>query len=613
MLSLGKTSAQTYVVYKIAGKVMQKGDFGDKPVQAGAKLSGSTKVVIPYEGSLQVIDAEKNERYTLQTPGTASISTMIADNRNKVGKLTKQYINYMIEQVVSGGKAIASRHSDVATVTRELQKTEKPKTDDAFSELVDEEWDLEGEFDQFVKSVNAEWDAFRDEVNREYAEFIKDGWKNFEASPGKPKPADEHVLPLKTEKNATAPTNSFFRKHKKVVEVAVPSPQPTPYTHIQEQQTEVPDPFKVKVMVWGTEFSVRFDPANKFQLVDLSPNSLSAAWMQLSDKRYNNLIRDCMDLRFEKHLGDWAYLQVLKQIAIACQGEGNEATMLMAYVYCQSGYRMRLCRDGQQLFMLYGSEHYIYDKDYFYIDNLYFYPFDFQASNVSICNVPYPNERSLSLYLTEQQQLDFDPSAARTVKCERYPDIQLTYTVNKHLIDFYNKYPSSTVNDDFMTRWAMYANTPMESEVADALYSQLRKKLEGLSEVESVNRLLNWIQTGFEYKYDEEVWGADRPFFAEETLFYPYCDCEDRSILLSRLIRDLLGLKCVLIYYPGHLAMGVHLSENIPGTYYMLDNERYYVCDPTIIGWGAPVGEPMDQFMDCAEVSLILLENKRGE
>ena len=34
-------------------------------------------------------------------------------------------------------------------------------------------------------------------------------------------------------------------------------------------------------------------------------------------------------------------------------------------------------------------------------------------------------------------------------------------------------------------------------------------------------------------------------------------NCEDRAILFTRIVRDLLGLKCILIYYPGHLASAV--------------------------------------------------------
>ena len=49
-------------------------------------------------------------------------------------------------------------------------------------------------------------------------------------------------------------------------------------------------------------------------------------------------------------------------------------------------------------------------------------------------------------------------------------------------------------------------------------------------------------------------------------------------------MRDLVGLKCVLIYYPGHLAAAVHFNEEVKGDSFFLDDEPYVVCDPTYIG-----------------------------
>ena len=120
-----------------------------------------------------------------------------------------------------------------------------------------------------------------------------------------------------------------------------------------------------------------------------------------------------------------------------------------------------------------------------------------------------------------------------------------------------------------------------------------------------MERLLNWVQTSLVYEYDDKVWGHDRAFFAEESLFYPYADCEDRSILISRLVRDLLGLKTILIYYPGHLAMAVGFTEDVKGDYILLNGHKFVVCDPTYIG--ARVGETMPK-MDNATAKVILLE-----
>ncbi len=75
-------------------------------------------------------------------------------------------------------------------------------------------------------------------------------------------------------------------------------------------------------------------------------------------------------------------------------------------------------------------------------------------------------------------------------------------------------------------------------------------------------------------------------------------------ILYSRLVRDLMGLQVVLLYYPGHLATAVEFNENIPGDYIVLNGHRYLVCDPTYIN--AEIGNTMPG-MDNSKVSVIML------
>ena len=151
----------------------------------------------------------------------------------------------------------------------------------------------------------------------------------------------------------------------------------------------------------------------------------------------------------------------------------------------------------------------------------------------------------------------------------------------------------------------MYANTPLDSDVKKQLYPALYSQLEGKTYPEAADILLDFVQSAFVYEYDDKVWGGDRAFFAEESLYYPYCDCEDRSILFSRLVRDLLGLKVILVYYPGHLATAVRFDDYVKGDYINLNGERYLVCDPTYIG--APIGATMPD-MDNATATVILLE-----
>lgn len=265
---------------------------------------------------------------------------------------------------------------------------------------------------------------------------------------------------------------------------------------------------------------------------------------------------------------------------------------------------MRLGRNGKRLYLLYASEHSIYDTAYFQIDNTKYYPLECDINQLEICDAPYPKEKPLSLFIANNQRFEYKASNIRTLTSKRYPNIQIQVQVNKNLIDFYNTYPTSEVNDNFMTRWAMYANTSLSETVKSELYPKFKDWIKGLNQLEAANILLNWVQTAFVYEYDDKVWGHDRAFFAEETLFYPFCDCEDRSILFTRLVRDILGLNTILVYYPGHLASAVCFTENVSGDYIMVSGKRFVIADPTYIG--APIGLTMPD-MDNTQASVILL------
>ncbi len=160
--------------------------------------------------------------------------------------------------------------------------------------------------------------------------------------------------------------------------------------------------------------------------------------------------------------------------------------------------------------------------------------------------------------------------------------------------------------DNEVSRWAVYANTPLDDIVKQKLYPSLRAAIAGKSELDAVNILLNFVQTAFVYEYDDKVWGGDRAFFSGETLYYPYADCEDRSILFSRLVRDLTELDVILVCYPGHLAAAVHFKNAVSGDYINLNGAKYVIADPTYIN--APVGATMPN-MNNNTATVIKLQN----
>lgn len=445
---------------------------------------------------------------------------------------------------------------------------------------------VQEQYDQFKHSAFREYSSFRDECNQKYAEFLRTSWEWIQSKDPLSKPSELNPVPPKPYRPIEHNPISVEPKPVKPVE---PRPQPKPISPIKEIMNS--DEAAFPVHFYGITCDVRLPEIAKLKLQDNYPNSISKEWERLCAEEMDNAIRDCLETRIRYRLCDWAYLLFLDEMSRQYCNDMNEATLLMAFLYCQSGYQMRLAVDGNKLYMLYGSKHQIFDKGYFDLEGTLFYPFGEPSNSISICNAAFEGETPMSLIISSEQLLGGNMSDFREIKSTRYIDSKVQSHVPENLIKFYNQYPTSVLDGNPMTRWAMYANTPLAQQTKDAIYPALNKAIDGLTPETATNKLLNWVQTGFVYEYDNKVWGHDRAFFAEESLYYPFADCEDRSILFSRLVRDLLGLDVALIYYPGHLATAVKFDTDVSGDAMLINGERYIVCDPTYIN--APVGAQM--------------------
>lgn len=630
LTAISQTSfSQRVVVFSASGGPQLVSPNGNTLIHAFDVLTMESIVNIPYDASLELVDEANRRRYIINTPGRDKLSALTSNGKNSVVELTQRYLQYMQNQLKGGESMAARRHSDPATVTREQQTYQQ-----------EDEW--ASEFEEFTRQATEEYEDFRSAANKEYVEFMEEAWKRFGRQPAIPEPPREEVRPLTLpEKERGKPIQSRPIDIEEFVMPILEVPQPCPIEPViptipgevvvvDPQLPTVPivikeptislapiellkidsvrqrQPVGREILFYGTKVYVRFDDEARFSIGSLTEKNINTAWRNLTDDIYRNTIADCLKIREQLRLSDWAYLLLLDKVGETCMGgKTDEAVLLASFIYCQSGYKVRLGFTTNRLCLLFACRHLIYNMTYFDIDGEYFYDLHQGEGEVMICNLPFPNEQSLSLLLANEPILSDNRSAPRHLSSLNQPNLQAQVSVNKNLLDFYTNYPASEIGGNLMTRWAMYANTPLDVQIKELLYPSLNQQMEGIGQKEAVGKILDFVQWSFVYKYDEDVWGYDRAFFAEETLYYPYADCEDRSILFSRLVRDLLGLKVVLVYYPGHLATAVHFTENVEGDYLILDGERYIICDATYSG--APVGKTMPD-MDNQSVKAILLQ-----
>lgn len=462
--------------------------------------------------------------------------------------------------------------------------------------------------DPFNANRAGNFNDYRVSLNAEYARQIKEyEWRQQKLREGEHAP-DQNIKPVSPIQWEKGNDNENKEKEIAIDEVIKPIKRDNkakPIAPVVVPEEEKGTPANLSIKYLGSNVQLHA-PSSKLTLENTSQTAIADLWTRLSQPDFAQLIADCIKYKQSASLCDWAYLIFLESTAKAIASNDNTVAILMAYLASQSGYSIRLATtDNGRLDMLYASQHLIYNRPYLISDNQKYYPYFTNSNSYKLCQSHFKSETGISLWIPRLPQVKEYTSEPRTIQSKRYSSFRTQSSVNKNLISFYDTYPTSQVGTNPVSRWAMYANTPVSDNIRQTLYPQIRNQIAGLSHLEAVERILNWIQTGFVYEYDDKVWGGDRAFFAEESLYYPYCDCEDRSILLTRIVRDLLGLKCLLVFYPGHLAAAINFPENVTGDYIMHAGKKFTISDPTYIG--APVGSTMPK-MDNSTAKIILLE-----
>ncbi len=466
------------------------------------------------------------------------------------------------------------------------------------------------EYEAFRRLAIQEYNDFRDKANAEYAQYMRDAWAWYRGEKPMLVPTiEEPVVPpvVLPEEDREKTPDVHPMPFDEIIPYPDPAPVPQPISPIEDKPLLVEQ--LLYFIFYGTPCKVRFDVSGRFILEDIHENDIADMWEYMA-MNYDNLLYDCLDLRSCMQLCDWGYVKLAQAVAETVYGPEypNETILMQAFVLIQSGFKIHIARsDSGSLHMLLAADCDMYNYPYWELNGEHYYLLEHSdVDGLYVFTQTFPEEKPMRLLIAQEHRFFNKLSSERTLQAEQFPAASASVVSNENLMDFYNGYPASYANNDPLTKWRFYAQVPLSQVAKERLYPALRRAISDKSERDAANILINFVQTAFVYEFDEKVWGYDRAFFADETLYYPYSDCEDRSILFSRLIRDLLGLDVVLVYYPGHLATAVRFNENIPGDYISVNGAHYLICDPTYIY--AQIGMTMPD-MDNKTAKLIILEN----
>ena len=305
----------------------------------------------------------------------------------------------------------------------------------------------------------------------------------------------------------------------------------------------------------------------------------------LCRSNYKPLIANCQQAQKDFRLNDWGVFLFVKTAAEALCNDENSCIVMQQFLLNELGYRAKMARRGDrnQLLLFVATDCMVYGHPYFTKEGLNYY----NINGTEACTFYMCNQDSKKAKTPVAMRLNNVPALNSGVvsrqRTNKAGNVSVSVNVSKSLMDFYASMPQCD--------YGVYAKAPVAGSLAQEVLGALRPLVQGKSEVDAANLLLNFVQTGFKYATDEEQFGFEKPFFVEELFYYPACDCEDRSVLFGWLVRELLGLDVVYLDYPNHIATAVQFKGDVKGDFLTVDGKRYTVCDPTYIG--ASIGMTM--------------------
>lgn len=441
-----------------------------------------------------------------------------------------------------------------------------------------------GSFAEFRKGVLDRFNKFRNTVLEDYDKFLQGVWDDYDQMRGKERsetPKPQHIPVAPTEE----PTDSEPTQLPTPViipdEPALPEQpaQPTPPPTAQK-------PTAAKKFVfpfYGMEMEVADFPLNMSNRLS-SPNDFANQWRTFSEAKAEKLLPGFREVAETHSLNDYLTFRLIRSY-INERYPNADATVKVAlehYLLCNMGLDVRIAIDNYRTpMLLINTSQSLYARQFMKIGGANYYLFrpdgveNPSNARISTCRLPSDSQLGKAMDL-RIERLNL-PAKDKEFKIE-YDDMTISGTLNENMMNVVHNYPQMDIRD--------YATSTLDPELRKSVVKQFKEQLQGMDRNKAIDKLLQFVQKGFEYATDHAFHGFEKPYFVEETLYYPKCDCEDRAIFYGYMLWNALGVENHLLQYPGHESASVVIdkADDLKGTSYTWGNKTFYISDPTYIG-----------------------------
>lgn len=432
------------------------------------------------------------------------------------------------------------------------------------------------QFDQFRQNIEQQHRQFKNKNDSIFTRFLKDSWREFDVFYNEIQEPPKPVLQPK-----------FKTEKKPIPQEISPAPPDSAESHfLSPKKIPVkPSEKSGKAMLdfdfYGIKTTV-INPGNLPPMEIISAKNIESYFKAICNlPAISELVQEFIKTKNKLRLNDWGYYKMVEQFACKAEATTYRQTLFTWAILLKSGYNVKTGFTDQDIYLMLPSYQEFFSVYYLTVDNIPYYIQTKQRKSdplprLRVHKANYPGNNKFSMYLTEIPLIGI-----YNVKKELiFKGDTIKFNQNKWLASFYNDYPHCDMN--------VYFSAPISNEITQPLENYFNPQFSGKTDIEKVTMLLAFVQNAFAYKTDMDQFGREKYFFPDEVFYYPFSDCEDRSILFSHMVKYFTDCECIGLNFPGHVNTAVHFKEKMEGSFIHYDNKNYLVCDPTYVN--APIG-----------------------
>lgn len=408
-------------------------------------------------------------------------------------------------------------------------------------------------------------------------------------------PPEESKKDVEKEKESTNPIKKAKEKREKEKNTKDPIPNPDLKTQpnpVKEAVKKLPDGQPIMFVNQPVQMPLT-SIFSDVPIREINPEGISSWWEAMSKKEYEQALSMLKAQQKALALNDWGLARLTHAYASKTYPQSEPSqNALTWFLLSKLGFEARVGYNDNVLYLLMPANNRLFGITYYTFDGEKYYIIDFdKPSGINAQLYTYQGEYpgtplKMDLYVDRYPNFKADKDQRDITFAYKGKQYNVIAEFDRSYSDFAAYYPQ--------TELPVYFTAPASELLKKSVVNQLKTHLETIPADEHLDFLLRFIQLGFEYKTDHDQFGYEKFFFVDEIFYYPYSDCEDRSVLFAWLVKELLGKEVVGLKYPGHLATAVEIDRPMKGDQFMYKNKRFIVCDPTYIN--ANAGMTMSRF-----------------